>query len=188
MARSASGRQTVYVNFSLFLNITGPSMPEPPSETSLPLRVAIGGDHAGFPLKQVLAERFHDRVTALIDCGAHDETSSDYPDFAIAVARQILDGKAELGVIVCGSGVGVSVAANKIAGIRAAVCHDTYSAHQGVEHDDMNVLCIGGRIIGPELASEIMAAFLHARYQPQPRHARRLEKVLLLEQQGLPAR
>ncbi len=154
-------------------------------DPQLPLRVAIGGDHAGFPLKQALAERFRGRVTALIDCGAHDETQSDYPDFAVAVARKILRGEADRGVIVCGSGVGVSVAANKIAGIRAAVCHDTYSAHQGVEHDDMNVLCIGGRIIGPELANEIVLAFLAARYAPAGRHARRLEKVLRLEQDGL---
>ena len=161
--------------------------PHPPSNPGLPLRVAIGGDHAGFALKQVLSQRFRGRVTSLIDCGASDESQSDYPDFAIAVAEQILRGTADRGVLVCGSGVGVSVAANKIAGIRAAVCHDSYSAHQGVEHDDMNVLCIGGRIIGMELASEIVQAFLQARYQPEERHARRLEKVLQLERQGLHA-
>ena len=100
-------------------------------------------------------------------------------------AKEIIEGRADRGIVVCGSGVGVSVAANKIPGIRAAVCHDTYSAHQGVEHDDMNVLCIGGRIIGSELAFEIIDSFLQARYVPQDRHARRLAKVLQIEQHGL---
>ena len=127
------------------------------------------------------------RVTELLDCGTHSEESCDYPDFAVAVARQLIEGKADRGIVVCGSGVGVSVAANKIPGIRAAICHDTYSAHQGVEHDDMNVLCIGGRIIGSELAFEIIDAFLKASYVPQERHARRLDKVLDIEQRGLDA-
>lgn len=160
--------------------------PTPPTDT-LPtdaLRVAIGGDHAGFPLKQLVVKHLGGRPTTLIDCGTDVETRSDYPDFAIAVARQIVDGTADRGILICGSGVGVSVAANKIPGIRAAVCHDTYSAHQGVEHDDMNVLCIGGRIIGPELAYEIIDRFLSATYQPQPRHARRLDKVLEIERRG----
>lgn len=149
------------------------------------LRVALGGDHAGFALKQVIAARLANRVTELVDCGTHSEESCDYPDFAIAVASQLLAGKVDRGIVVCGSGVGVSVAANKIPGIRAAICHDTYSAHQGVEHDDMNVLCIGGRIIGSELAFEIVDAFLRARYEPQPRHSRRLDKVLEIERRGL---
>lgn len=155
------------------------------SDASIPLRVALGGDHAGFPLKKAVAERFGPSLTELLDCGTHDEASCDYPDFAIAVSRAILEGKADRGVVVCGSGVGVSVAANKIPGIRAAICHDTYSAHQGVEHDDMNVLCIGGRIIGSELAFEIIEAFLGARYEPQERHARRLAKVLEIEKNGI---
>lgn len=153
----------------------------------LSLRVAIGGDHAGFQLKQAVAKRLQPKVASLLDCGTDSEASCDYPDFAVAVARELVAGKVDRGIIVCGSGVGVSVAANKIPGIRAAICHDTYSAHQGVEHDDMNVLCIGGRIIGSELAFEIVDAFLAARYEPQPRHARRLEKVLAIEQQGLDA-
>ncbi|GAA5508277.1 ribose 5-phosphate isomerase B [Novipirellula caenicola] len=152
---------------------------------SLPLRVAIGGDHAGFPLKKMIVERFGDQVTALIDCGTNSEASCDYPDFAIAVAKEILAGRADKGIMVCGSGVGVSVAANKIHGIRASICHDTYSAHQGVEHDDMNVLCIGGRIIGSELAFEIVQAFLAAQYEPEDRHARRLAKVLKIEKEGI---
>ena len=149
------------------------------------LRVALGGDHAGFQLKQAVASRWRPLLTSLIDCGTHSESSCDYPDFAIAVSKEIIEGNADRGIVVCGSGVGVSVAANKIPGIRAAICHDTYSAHQGVEHDDMNVLCIGGRIIGSELAFEIIEAFLSARYQPEERHARRLDKVLLIEQRGL---
>jgi ribose 5-phosphate isomerase B len=161
----------------------------PPGE---PLRVAIGGDHAGFPLKEVVAARLaeDDEValaSAVIDCGTNSAASCDYPDFAVAVAREIVRGNADRGIMVCGSGVGVSVAANKIPGIRAAICHDTYSAHQGVEHDDMNVLCIGGRIIGSELALEIVAAFLSARYTPGQRHQRRLDKVLQIERLGTAA-
>ena len=155
---------------------------------SAALRVALGGDHAGFSLKTALAERLGSRVGNLIDCGTNSEASCDYPDIAVAVARQIVDGKADRGILVCGSGVGVSVAANKITGIRAAICHDTYSAHQGVEHDDMNVLCIGGRIIGSELAFEIVEAFLNANYVPQDRHARRLDKVLAIEKDGIDAK
>lgn len=150
-----------------------------------PLRVALGGDHAGFVLKQAVAEHYPDRLTSLIDCGTDNTESCDYPDFAIAVSREIIQGRADRGIVVCGSGVGVSVAANKIPGIRAAICHDTYSAHQGVEHDDMNVLCIGGRIIGSSLAMEIIDAFLAAKYEPGQRHARRLAKVLEIEKKGL---
>jgi len=154
---------------------------------SFDLRVALGGDHAGFQLKRAVAAHMESRVTALIDCGTHTEERSDYPDVAVAVAARLIRGEADRGILVCGSGVGVSVAANKIPGIRAAVCHDTYSAHQGVEHDDMNVLCIGGRIIGSELAREIVVAFLSARYAPQDRHAKRLKKVLEIERRGLDA-
>ncbi|MDV6033644.1 MAG: ribose 5-phosphate isomerase B [Phycisphaera sp. RhM] len=153
------------------------------------LRVAIGGDHAGYPLKQVVvqqlaAEPYAALVGNVIDCGTDSTARCDYPDFAIAVSREIILGNADRGIVVCGSGVGVSVAANKIPGIRAAICHDTYSAHQGVEHDDMNVLCIGGRIIGSELALEIVRAFLGARYTPGERHQRRLDKVMEIEAQG----
>lgn len=153
------------------------------------LRVAIGGDHAGYPLKQVVAQQLAEGnlgtlVGDVIDCGTDSTARCDYPDFAIAVSREIILGNAERGIVVCGSGVGVSVAANKIPGIRAAICHDTYSAHQGVEHDDMNVLCIGGRIIGSELALEIVRAFLGARYTPGERHQRRLDKVFEIEAQG----
>ena len=162
------------------------------SAPSSPLRIAIGGDHAGFPLKKIVAEALVDGSLAtlagdVVDCGTHTTDSCDYPDFAIAVAKQLLDGKADRGIVVSGSGVGVSVAANKIPGIRAAICHDSYSAHQGVEHDDMNVLCIGGRIIGSELALEIVRSFLNANYTPGERHQRRLDKVLEIERKGLDA-
>lgn len=149
------------------------------------IRVALGGDHAGFPLKQAIANRYQSQLTSLTDCGTHSEQSCDYPEFAISVSKEVVRGNADRGIMVCGSGVGISVAANKIPGIRAAICHDTYSAHQGVEHDDMNVLCIGGRIIGSELAFEIIDAFLAAKYEPQERHQRRLDKVLEIEAKGL---
>lgn len=150
-----------------------------------PLRVAIGGDHAGFLLKQELVPWLTNHVVELIDCGAHDAEASDFPDFAVAVGNAVLSGQADRGLLVCGSGVGVSVAANKMVGIRASLCHDTYSARQGVEHDDMNVLCIGARVIGPELAMEVIRAFLGARYAPQERHARRVEKILRIERAQL---
>jgi len=161
------------------------------SETvpSRPLRVAIGGDHAGYPLKEVVAEYLESSenaslVASVFDCGTDGPERCDYPDFAVAVSRHIIHNDADRGIVICGSGVGVSVAANKVPGIRAAICHDTYSAHQGVEHDDMNVLCIGGRIIGSELAMEIVRAFLAARYTPSERHQRRLDKVLEIEREG----
>lgn len=150
-----------------------------------PYRVAIGGDHAGFPLKRLIVELLGDQAVAVIDCGTRDETSCDYPDFAVAVAQRIARGEADRGILVCGSGVGISVAMNKIRGMRAAICHDTYSAHQGVEHDDMNVLCLGARVIGSELAFDIVRSFLGATYTGGDRHARRLEKVLRLERTGI---
>ncbi len=147
--------------------------------------VAVGGDHAGFSMKVQVCRLLRELDCAVIDCGAFDESPSDFPDFAEKVACQLLAGHVERGILVCGSGVGVSVAANKIPGIRASLCHDTYSAHQGVEHDDMNVLCIGARVIGPELASEIVRAFLAAQYAPQPRHQARVDKILAIEQRAL---
>jgi len=119
---------------------------------------------------------------AVLDVGAFNENPSDYPDFAEAVGRAVLDGKAERGVLICGSGVGASVAANKLIGIRAAVCHDTYSAHQGVEHDDMNVLVLGSRIIGVKLAEDLVKAYLGANFTNEERHKRRLAKIVALEQ------
>ena len=149
------------------------------------MRVAVGSDHAGFQLKRLLAQWVKEGGHEVLDLGTHDETPCDYPDSAEAVALALKDGKADRGILSCGSGVGASIAANKVPGIRAAVCHDTYSAHQGVEHDDMNVLVMGGRIIGVELAREITAAFLGARFSGEPRHSRRLEKVKALEKRFL---
>ncbi len=147
------------------------------------LRYAIGGDHAGFGMKQEVVQLLQSSNHSVFDCGTFSSAPCDFPDFAVAVAVEILEGRADRGILVCGSGVGVSVAANKIPGIRASLCHDTYSARQGVEHDDMNILCIGARVIGPELAFECVRAFLGARYTPQPRHAMRLEKILEIERQ-----
>jgi ribose 5-phosphate isomerase B len=148
------------------------------------LKIAIGGDHAGFTLKQELAASLRQAGHEVLDLGAHSTAPSDYPDFAEAVGRAIVEARAERGVLVCGSGVGVSVAANKIPGIRAAVCHDGYSAHQGVEHDDMNVLVLGARIVGPALARELVGAFVTARFSGEERHVRRLAKVKALEAPG----
>lgn len=152
---------------------------------SQPLRYAIAGDHAGFSMKNDVVKFLRGLGVDAIDCGTHSGEACDFPDFAEAVAVKLLAGEIDRGILVCGSGVGVSVAANKFPGIRASLCHDTYSARQGVEHDDMNILCIGARVIGPELAFEIIRAFLGARYTPQPRHAKRLEKILDIERRVL---
>jgi ribose 5-phosphate isomerase B len=147
------------------------------------MNVALAGDHAGFELKQWLLKELHAEGVTLIDLGAHDTTPSDYPDFAKAVGEAILAGRAERGILVCGSGVGASIAANKMNGIRAGVCHDTYSGHQAVEHDDMNVLCLGARVIGQAPALEIARAFLRAVFTGEERHVRRVGKIKALEQQ-----
>ena len=145
------------------------------------MRIAVGSDHAGFPLKQEIAESLRKAGHDVVDVGTHSLAPVDYPDSAEALGRAVVDGRAERGVLVCGSGVGASVAANKVKGVRAAICHDAYSAHQGVEHDDMNVLVLGGRIIGPALAGELVRSFVSARYTAEERHARRLAKVIALE-------
>lgn len=148
-----------------------------------PLRVAAGADHAGFRYKELLAERLRDQGYDVLDVGTDSEESVDYPDYARAVAEAVHDGRADRGLLVCGSAVGVSVAANKVPGVRAAVCHDTYSAAQGVEHDAVNVLCMGERVIGIELARHIVDAFLGAEFSDAPRHRRRLDKVLDIERE-----
>jgi ribose 5-phosphate isomerase B len=145
------------------------------------VKIALAGDHAGWRLRQAIASDLRERSHDVLDLGAHDETPSDYPDFADRVGRTLRDGQAERGILVCGSGVGVSVAANKLPGVRAGLCHDHYSAHQGVQHDDMNVLCLGARIIGDAVALEIVQAFLQARFTGEERHVRRLDKVKALE-------
>jgi ribose 5-phosphate isomerase B len=144
------------------------------------MKVAVGSDHAGYVLKQEIASLLR-RDHEVVDVGAFSTEPSDYPDFAEAVGRAVIDGKAERGVLICGSGVGASVAANKLPGVRAAICHDVYSAHQGVEHDDMNVLVLGGRIVGPALAQELVWAFVGAQFSGDERHVRRLEKVKAIE-------
>jgi ribose 5-phosphate isomerase B len=145
------------------------------------MKVVIGSDHAGFQLKAAIGDFLRSIGQEVLDVGAFNENPSDYPDFAEAVGRAVLDGKAERGVLVCGSGVGASVAANKLVGIRAAVCHDVYSAHQGVEHDEMNVLVLGSRIIGVKLAEDLVKAFLAAKFTNEDRHVRRLNKIKALE-------
>lgn len=144
------------------------------------IRVAIAADHGGFALKNELVARGDSYD--IIDLGAHEfNPGDDYPDFAGMVARAVNSGEAQRGVLVCGSGVGACIAANKVPGIRACLCHDTYSAHQGVEHDDMNVLCLGARVVGPELAMELVNAFLGASFIREQKYQRRLEKVMALE-------
>jgi len=145
------------------------------------MKLVVGSDHAGFPLKQEVAESLRQQGHEVLDVGAFSAEPSDYPDFAEAVALAVRDGRAERGVLLCGSGVGASVAANKIPGIRAAICHDSYSAHQGVEHDDMNVLVLGSRIVGPALAHDLVRAYLGARFTGEERHVRRLGKVKAIE-------
>jgi RpiB/LacA/LacB family sugar-phosphate isomerase len=145
------------------------------------MRLAIGADHAGFELKQHLAAHLRQCGHRVIDSGTMSSAPVDYPDFAEAVGAALRNQQAERGVLVCGSGVGASVAANKIPGIRAGLCHDTYSAHQGVEHDDMNVLVLGARVIGIELARELVDRFVNARFTGEERHVRRLEKIKSLE-------
>ena len=145
------------------------------------MRIAIGSDHAGFSLKGTLVEALRVGGHDVVDVGTDTAAAVDYPDYAEAVAVAVRRGEVDRGVMICGSGVGASVAANKVPAVRAAVCHDTYSAHQGVEHDDMNVLVLGGRIIGAALATEILEAFLGARFSEEERHRRRVGKIRSLE-------
>jgi len=145
------------------------------------MRIVIGADHAGFELKHMLVTYLRELGYTVEDLGTESADPVDYPDYAEAVARALVAGRADRGILICGSGVGASVAANKVPGIRAGVCHDTYSARQGVEHDDLNVLVLGARVIGPELAKELVRAFLTARFSGEERHRRRLEKLRQLE-------
>ncbi|MEE2965325.1 MAG: ribose 5-phosphate isomerase B [Acidobacteriota bacterium] len=145
------------------------------------MRIAIGSDHAGFYLKKNLLGVLRDDGHEVVDVGTDSDQAVDYPDFTEAVAVAVRGHEVDRGVMICGSGVGASVAANKVQGIRAAVCHDTYSAHQGVEHDDMNVLVLGARIVGASLATELVDAFLGATFSGDERHLRRMAKVARLE-------
>jgi ribose 5-phosphate isomerase B len=143
--------------------------------------IAVASDHGGFPLKAKVLEVVRAAGHEALDLGASSAEPSDYPDFAQAIGEAIQQRRAERGILLCGSGVGACVAVNKMTGLRGAICHDTYSAHQGVEHDDMNVLCLGARIIGPELIPELVRAFLGAQFSGEARHRRRLDKVIAIE-------
>lgn len=147
------------------------------------MRIAVGADHGGFYLKNALAEYVSALGHDVRDLGAYSPDAVDYPDYARSVAEAVRGGAAERGILICGSGVGAGVAANKFPGIRAAICHDTFSAHQGVEDDDVNVLCLGARVIGPELAKEVVRAFLGASFSRAERHMRRLGKVENIEKE-----
>ena len=146
------------------------------------MKIAIASDHAGFSLKEEMRVYVAGLGHHVVDLGAFNAEPSDYPDFAEAVGKELMAGRVERGILICGSGVGVCIAANKMPGVRACMCHDTYSAHQGVEHDDMNVLVLGGRVIGPSTAIELVDAYVAAKYTAEERHARRLAKVHLLEE------
>lgn len=145
------------------------------------MKIALGADHAGFELKQCVKAYVLELKHEVLDLGTQSTEPSDYPEFAEAVALAVREGKADRGILMCGSGVGASVVANKVPGIRAGLCHDYYSAHQGVEHDDMNVLVMGGRVIGESVAVELVRAFLDARYTGEDRHQRRLDMVAAIE-------
>jgi len=147
------------------------------------MRIALGVDHAGFALKNKIVEFLKSKGVQVLDLGTFSNAKVDYPDYAKAVGEAVVNAKADRGVLICGSGIGACVAANKIKGIRAGTCHDTYSAHQGVEHDNMNILCLGARIIGPELATEIINAYLSAQYTGEERHQRRLAKIAAIERE-----
>jgi RpiB/LacA/LacB family sugar-phosphate isomerase len=145
------------------------------------MRIALGADHAGYPLKTEVARFLEKEGHEIIDVGTHSTEPVDFPDYAKAVSEAVQQGAVERGILVCGSGVGACVAANKLRGIRAALCHDTYTAHQGVEHDDINVLCLGGRVVGSALAFDILKTWLAARFSGAERHRRRVAKIVDLE-------
>ncbi|HEX8143500.1 MAG TPA: ribose 5-phosphate isomerase B [Pyrinomonadaceae bacterium] len=149
------------------------------------MRIAVGADHGGFPLNERLIRELRAAGHEVEDFGTHDGSrADDYPDYALSVGQAVQSGRADVGLLICGSGVGASVAANKLRGVRAALCGDTYSAHQSREHDDCNVLCLGARVVGVELASEIVRAFINARFTGEERHRRRLAKITNIEEQG----
>jgi RpiB/LacA/LacB family sugar-phosphate isomerase len=145
------------------------------------MRIALGADHAGYPLKTEVLRFLQENGHEVLDLGTHSTEPVDFPDYAKVVGEKVQQGVAERGILVCGSGVGACVAANKLKGIRAALCHDTYTAHQGVEHDDINVLCLGGRVIGSALAFDILRTWLSAKFTGAERHQRRVAKIVALE-------
>jgi RpiB/LacA/LacB family sugar-phosphate isomerase len=145
------------------------------------MKIALGADHAGYELKETIATELTEMGYEVVDVGTYSTDPVDYPDFAAALGRAVLEGTAERGILICGSGAGASIAANKLKGIRATVAHDAYTAHQAVEHDDINVLTLGARVIGVAQASELVRAFIGAEFSGEDRHQRRLDKVLALE-------
>ncbi|MGH3649590.1 MAG: ribose 5-phosphate isomerase B [Acidimicrobiia bacterium] len=145
------------------------------------MRVAVGSDHAGYPMKEHVASWLAESGHAVYDLGTHSADPVDYPDYAAAVAQAVLDGRADRGVIICGSGAGACIAANKLIGIRAGVAHDSYTAHQMVEHDDANILCLGSRVVGQALAEDLIKTFIEAKFSREDRHVRRLDKIRALE-------
>ena len=149
------------------------------------MKIAIGGDHAGFPLKTELIPLITELGHEVVDCGTDSTDAVDYPDYSRAVGELVRDGEVDRGIVVCGSGAGATIAANKIKGVRAALAHDHYSAHQGVEHDDVNVLTMGSRVIGTAIATEVVRAFLGAQFSGEERHVRRLNKVMEIEAENL---
>lgn len=159
----------------------GTTLAVAPRNSQKIMKVAIGGDHAGFPLKTELIPLIIEMGHEVIDCGTDSTAPVDYPDFSRAVGELVRDGAVDRGIVVCGSGAGATIAANKIKGVRASLAHDHYSAHQGVEHDDVNVLTMGSRVIGIAIATEVMRAFLNAEFSGEERHVRRLNKVLEIE-------
>src|SRR3954465_14247456 len=149
------------------------------------MKLVVAADHGGVPLNEEVIDELRRLGHDVLDLGTHDANNGDdYPDYAEALGRKVASGECERGILICGSGVGASVAANKVHGVRAGLCHDTYSAHQGVEHDDCNVLCLGARVVGRELGLDLVRAFVGARFTGEPRHKRRLEKVLAIERKG----
>lgn len=146
------------------------------------MKIAVACDHAGFPLKDIVIETVRKAGHEVLDLGTYSAAPVDYPDFAEKLGRAIQRREADRGILLCGSGVGAAVAANKMIGVRAGLCHDTYSAHQCVEHDDVNILALGGRVIGPEVAIEVIKAYLGARFTGEERHVRRLGKIMAIEQ------
>ena len=151
------------------------------------MMIAVATDHGGFPLKQQVLDVVRECGHEVLDLGTNSTDPVDYPDFAQAIGEALRQGRAERGILMCGSGVGASVAANKMVGVRAGLCHDTYSAHQGVEHDNRNVLCLGARVIGPELMADLVRAYLGAQFTGEARHMRRLAKVDAIEHSQLQA-
>lgn len=147
------------------------------------MKISVASDHAGFPLKAVVLEAVATAGHEALDLGTHNSDAVDYPDIARALGEHLTSGASERGILLCGSGVGIGIAANKLPGVRAATCHDSYAAHQGVEHDAMNVLVLGARVIGSALAAELVRAFLAASYTGEARHVRRLQKVQQLERE-----